>query len=263
MAQKILFGSEQLAMVLVPLVRFCLRHAFPLQEIVSTLKVVYVKATIEEMRAAGEKVNMSRVSMRTGVHVKDVKRIVHDGTALHRPESPLRKVIGQWEQDPRFLTKSRKPRVLPQSKGEHSFSDLVQSVSKSLHPPLVLRELQRGGYVQITQKGVRLVDPYHRTTADSGELLGILVADTEDLMLAVEENIAEADTIENLHVRTSYDNIHQESIPKVRRWILIEGSKFHKRIRDFLSKHDKDLNPQLKGEGGAKIVVGSFSRTEH
>jgi hypothetical protein len=61
-----------------------------------------------------------------------------------------------------------------------------------------------------------------------------------------------------LHARTEFDNISRAKLAELRQWVLNEGTAFHGRVRERLSKFDCDLNPDLE-DGGGKIVVGAFS----
>ncbi len=53
-----------------------------------------------------------------------------------------------------------------------------------------------------------------------------------------------------------------EALEEIRRWSAREGSAFHERARNFLSKYDRDLNPKLGGTGTYRVAIGSFSVIE-
>jgi hypothetical protein len=96
---------------------------------------------------------------------------------------------------------------------------------------------------------------------DPAAVLEMLGEDTDDLFMAVEHNAFRKDDAEplNHHLKTEYRNVPQESLDEIRRWCMREGSAFHERARNFLSKFDRDLNPDLQGTGVYRVVVGSFS----
>ena len=80
------------------------------------------------------------------------------------------------------------------------------------------------------------------------------------ILLDPNKNLTTAEPIPNLHIATRYDNIVVEAVPEMRRWILSQGAEFHARLRNYLSRYDKDFNPALYDrQAGAKVVVGSFS----
>lgn len=136
------------------------------------------------------------------------------------------------------------------------------SVSRELNPATVLYELERSGTIRITPRGAALVSQVFLFKEDPGAALKQLGDDADDLVMAVEENLfGEQDTL-HLHIRTEYDNLLRDKLPSLKEWILKQGSLFHRKVREYVSKHDLDLNPALKGEGGGKLSVTSFSKTE-
>lgn len=59
---------------------------------------------------------------------------------------------------------------------------------------------------------------------------------------------------------TEYDNVCLDELPKVKEWLLKEGTKFHKKARDFISKYDLDVTPNDKKIGGGHVFLGAFGR---
>ena len=78
------------------------------------------------------------------------------------------------------------------------------------------------------------------------------------ILSSVDENLKN-NNINQLHLTTFYDNIEEESIPKIKKWLLVKGSEIHKECREYISNFDKDLNSKLKGEGGGKVTFTTFS----
>lgn len=250
-----------LQILLRPIARFCLRHSLNIQNITEILKVVLLDVAAEEMVAEGEKVNISRLSVMTGLHRRDVMRIYRDKNVTTELQGLLSKVIGQWQHDKRFLTESKRPRVLTVDGEDNEFRRLVGSVSNDLHAGTVLFELERTGSVQRTKYGVKLLVRAFVPRRDPVSALQLLAKDTEDLATAVEENVFGDSEVPNLHARTEYDNIRADAIPAITQWLYDEGSAFHKKARYFLAEHDQDLNPDPNvKQSGVKVALGSFSR---
>ncbi|RMD86346.1 MAG: hypothetical protein D6808_03595, partial [Candidatus Dadabacteria bacterium] len=172
------------------------------------------------------------------------------------------RVIGQWQQNKRFLTKSRRPKVLSIDGDDSEFNKLVRSISQDVHPGTVLFELERIGAVERTKNGVKLVARAYVPKHNPKEGFRLLSEDVSDLMLTIEENIFLRDDNPNLHAKTEYDNISEEDVPKIRNWILKEGAILHQKARNFISKFDRDLNPKKKKTKGRRmrVVLGSYSR---
>ncbi|MCB0343871.1 MAG: hypothetical protein KDD66_02075 [Bdellovibrionales bacterium] len=253
--------EESLKRMLRPFVRYCLRGSDTIQYIIKLLKVVYVEIAVEELERAGEKVNMSRLNVMTGVQRADIAKI-------YKKKEPLKpiigdivtRVIGQWTQDQRFCTKDGKPKVLSFAGKNSEFEQLVGLVTTSVGPAAVLFELERADAVEKSKTGLKLT----RTTMKFGKnrvrATAMLGQSVEVLMTASHENgEADLDEAPHLHIRTEYDNVFVKDLPKIRQWLKKEGRKFHKRARDYISKFDKDISDKLEEKAGGKVVLGAFS----
>ena len=59
------------------------------------------------------------------------------------------------------------------------------------------------------------------------------------------------------------EKVQRPALERGVRWLLKEGSSFHRRARVFLAKLDRDFSPEeRKSKGRLRVVVGSFSRSE-
>jgi hypothetical protein len=244
---------ECLRLLLWPIVRYCLRHSHSYQDFINVAKVVFVNAAEEEILKTSPKVNVSRISALTGIYRDDVRRLYKDREShSEQPLSVLGRVIGQWEQDKRFLSSNGKPRALTYQGTKAEFQRLVAAVSKHLNPGTVLFELARIGAVKKTKGMLQLNQKVGALATDPREGFELLSKDVDTLIHAVEENLLEKREVANLHIRTEYDNIFQKDMNKIRKWFVREGKMFHKKARDFLSKYDQDINPDAKENLEAK-----------
>lgn len=257
------YASAALPKLLKPLAKYSIRFGLQFQEIAEQLKKALVDAAVVSLSGEGVNSNISRITLMTGVHRKDVARLINDIEKPVETASLLSRVIGQWRQDPKYQNKLGKPKVLPvQEKDGESFFDLVSSISRELNPATVLSELVRTGAVKKTALGVQLTAPVYVPMGNVKEGLQMLGADADDLFDAVQQNILLAGKFANLHIKTEYDNIPDEALPEIRRWLLKEGTDFQKKVEKFLSGFDKDLNPAMRGSAGAnRVAVASFSVT--
>ncbi|RMG41409.1 MAG: hypothetical protein D6719_08635 [Candidatus Dadabacteria bacterium] len=260
-------GKKRLLLLLeeliVPIARLCLRHSLKLNDIVRVWKHALVRVAQAELIANKEKVSVSRISLMTGVHRQDVTRLREEPVPLAQEKDLISRVLGQWQYDPRFITKSGKPRVLEAEGKDSEFAALVHSVSAEPNPYSVLYEMERSGVVERTPRGVKLKSRIHVASGgDMEEVLRMLAPDVADLSEAVYENLSGEDSIRNLHLRTEFNRVAEESVPEIKNWLLRQGSKFHKKVRDFLAKHDTDLNKKLKSKKTVRVVYGSFSRVD-
>ncbi|MCB0352818.1 MAG: hypothetical protein KDD64_04810 [Bdellovibrionales bacterium] len=249
--------------VLRPIVRLCLRRATTIQDFVRVAKAVFLEVAEEELRLRGDKVNISRLSVLTGIDRKEIMRLNSEGQPeLEEPGSLYGRVMAMWRHSRRFQTKSGAPRVLTLEGDDSEFRELVRLVSASISPGTVLYELEKLGQVQRTKNGLKLLRDAAPLATDhyKGDLL--LGSEIETLSDTIEENVKRDTAVGHHQLRTEYDNILQRELPQIRMWFLEEGKLFHRRVREFLSKFDLDVSPRKNEEkAGAKVVFSSFSWT--
>lgn len=244
-----------------PIARFCLQKAISVQQLTDTAKDVFLEVAADELRRQGEKVNVSRLSVITGLQRRDVMKRYRQEPRTEVVSSLPARVLGQWEQDPRFTTKSGKPRSLTYEGEQSEFHSLIAAVSRDVHPGTVLFQLERSGSVERTKRGVRLIKPEVEVRGDPGEGFLLLSKDLDDLIGAVQENLFGSEAQRNLHARTEYTNVARSAVPEIKRWLLREGTTFHLKVRNFLARYDLDINPRPNEEGNTRVVFGTFSRS--
>lgn len=255
--------SSILEMLMKPIVRYCLRNALSFQDFINSAKLVFVRVAEEEIRKTTAKVNVSRLSVMTGLYRRDVTKIYreHEAPAMQQ-QSILSRILAQWEQDRQFCSKPGVPKALSVSGENSEFKKLVYAVSAHVNAGTILFELERLGSIKRVGDQVRLQNVYHRFEGDRSEGFKILADDLELIIQAAEENIVRKKPIRNLHLRTTFDNIYASDVPTIRRWFVDQGKQFHKRARDFLSQFDKDMNPRSGDEqAGVKVELGAYSFT--
>ncbi|MCI5065331.1 DUF6502 family protein [bacterium] len=250
---------RRLPALLRPIARFCIGRGIKFQDFQEAAKLAFTCEAEEALQREHESVNISRLSVVTGLQRKDIKRL-QSNPPEEGEATLLAKILGQWQGDRRFSTARGKPRVLSIEGAESEFSQLVAAVSKDLKPHTVLFELERIQAVHRSERGIKLLDGALSVTDDVLGGLEFLTEDISDLFHSVEENLFQHLTVPHLHIRTVYDNICVSALPKIRLWILENGSAFHEAARNYISQFDKDLNPKLfHEEGGARVSVGSVS----
>ena len=245
------------------LVRYCLRNGLRLQDIVECSKDVFVQEAARELEKSGEKVTISRVHLISGVHRKDITKLLRSTSKSQLEQSLVVKVMGRWHTDPKYLTKKKEPRMLYFEASDSEFRSLVASVSKELNPTSVLFELERVKAVKRRGPRLQLTTDTYVPSEDLTGILELVTTDSDALFLAVEENLFSVKNVPNLHARTEFDNIRPESLEKIRAWFVREGHLFHRKVRDYLSQFDQDINPDPKFKGrGRRVRLGTFSHIE-
>ncbi len=147
-----------LARILKPLVRLMLEHDIKYTMVLEELKRVYVTVANEEFKLANGEQTDSRITVLTGVHRKDVKRIRSEESGLITKEprrlSLTSQLIALWLKNPDNLDPEGNPTPLPRlmsNGGEHSFEALVAHVSKDIRARPILDEWLNLGLVTLDE----------------------------------------------------------------------------------------------------------------
>jgi hypothetical protein len=146
-----------------PLVRLLLAKGIAYPQLIDLLKGLYVDLAVRDFPVAGKEQTDSRVSLLTGIHRKDVKRLralPADEERVPETVSLGMRLINAWQQPP-FADPDGAPKRLPRlarQGGELSFETLVSSVSKDIRARSVLDEWTRLGIARVDDEdGVRLM----------------------------------------------------------------------------------------------------------
>jgi hypothetical protein len=138
-----------------PLVRLLLLNHVTYPVFCNLLKGIYVEMGVGEFSSGEQRLSDSRLSLLTGIHRKDIKRLRAEPAQEYRPPPSVSlgaRLVAQWTGAGPFLDENGRPLVLARlegSSGAPSFADLVSSVSTDIRPRSVLDEWLRLGIVEI------------------------------------------------------------------------------------------------------------------
>jgi hypothetical protein len=158
-SNKQLAIEEVLVALLVPISSMMLCGRVGINQFVSAAKHAYVKAAISDVLPLGSRVNVSRLSVTTGLTRKEVAQIVNavDGVSPQlktTKEQRAMRVLRGWCADPRFQLRNGQPAELPLRGGKRAFAQLVKLYGGDVTPLAVLRELERMNAVASTKEGL-------------------------------------------------------------------------------------------------------------
>ena len=255
--------NKCLVLMLAPFVRLAIRHGLAWRQFYEICRSLYVQEAKEHLKQSGSKVNMMRVSALTGLRREEVKKHFEVNHSPKNFQTVGEKVVGRWMTSKEFLTKSGEPRVLSCKGSNSEFHRLVREVSKNHSPESVKTQLLTTSIVRETKRGLQMITSGYFPEGDPVECLQMLGLDVNDLAYAVQENLFENPELRNLHSTTEYDTLPAEEEEKVRRWLLEEGARFHKRARRFFADLDDglDRNKVDDGQKRIKVIISTFSRT--
>lgn len=146
---------EALQRLLRPLIRLLLAKQITYPYLISLLKPLFVEVAATEFPLQGKQQTDSRLSLLTGVHRKDIRRILDESREESVPPANISlgaRLIARWNGETEYLDAEARPIPLPrlaQADGSPSYERLVTEESKDIRPRAVLDEWLRLGLVEI------------------------------------------------------------------------------------------------------------------
>lgn len=151
--------AKALVLILKPLVKILIGHNITYVGIQSLLKKAYVQVAEADFSLPDKKQTDSRISLLTGIHRGDVKRI-RESSQDPTFEKELKASLGAqlmavWLSNPKYSDENGNPMALFKNTndGKPSFEELVLSVSKDKHPRSVLDDWVNQGLIFALEDG--------------------------------------------------------------------------------------------------------------
>lgn len=144
--------------ILSPLVRLMLAHGITYQFASEILKQSLVESVDQEFRLKGEPTSDSRISLLSGIHRKDVKRLrqpLADDIDIPPSVSMGSRLVALWLSKAPFVDENDQPRPLPRLRsagGDTSFENLARQVSTDIRSRVILDELLRTEVVHMDEE---------------------------------------------------------------------------------------------------------------
>lgn len=221
-----------LRQVLYPLVKLTLTKGVTYPQFQELLKSVFVEVAEKEFRLPGKEQTDSRISLLSGLHRKDVKRLRTQPTteeSVTRRSIPLgAQVVSRWSGDSDYLDSDGLPRPIPRLGNDPdsvSFEQLVASISKDIRPRALLDEWLRQGIVEKTEDemvSLKLDAFIPQTGID--EKLFYLGNNLHDHAAAATHNIC-ADGPPLLERSVHYNGITSDTISSLQKMTEAKGMK--------------------------------------
>lgn len=155
-SKKQLLIASAMKRVLKPFIKLMLANDLSYTFAIDLLKTLFVEVSDTEFMIDGKRPTDTRISLISGVHRKDVRRLreysPEVGEVVPENISLGSQIMALWNSDSKYLNKEGIPKALPRlaSAGEtESFESLVRSVSTDIHPRAVLDEWLRLGFATV------------------------------------------------------------------------------------------------------------------
>lgn len=202
-----------------PLVAWLIRSGVGYAEFVAALKPVFLAQAQEELLQQGEKVTDSAVSLRSGLHRKDVRafrataaasmaQVKADGTTWGKP-SASNQVATRWLGDAQY------PDRLPLTGEGPTFDALARATSKDVHPRAVLQDMVRLGVAVEEDGHVHLLRHAFVPDAKHQEARQLMAGSVADHLQAGVHNLSKQSQRKFLEQSVFADGLSEESMQKL------------------------------------------------
>jgi hypothetical protein len=246
-----------------PLVRILLRNGIPYAAFADLAKRAYVDVADKDFGVAGRKQTNSRIATITGLSRKEVQRlkIIEDSensTLTERYNRAARVVFG-WVHDKKYSDSNGGTASLAFDGVGITFSSLVKDYSGDVPPRAILDELLQVGVVQRQEDGqIRLLSRAYIPTKSETAKLRILGTDVYGLISTIDNNIHSLRDKPFFQRKVFYDNLPVEAAEELQELIADRGQKFLEFLDEWISAHDRDVNPSMQGTGRKAAGIGVY-----
>jgi len=239
-----------------PLARLLLRHGVAYPAFAAAAKQVFLEAALQELQRTGKKQTDSALSLLSGVHRRDVRKLGQlDGAriAVEEPMNMASQVMSRWLTDSAYLDEDAQPQQIARER----FDALVQAISSDVRPRAVLDELVRLGMAVEDDGGVRLLAPGFVPRHGFAEMAALLGDNLHDHAAAAGANIdGDANYLEQgIFVdQLTADSVQRLHLASARAW----RQAFRSVMREAQERFDHDQRHASADERTHRARFGGY-----
>lgn len=250
--------------ILRPLVYLLLKSRIIFPQLAETLKKVYVEVAEEKFKLPEKELTESRLSLITGIHRKDIKRL---RTNEHTDNTTPQKIdigarmVSLWISNPAYLDKDKKPKALP-LKGKHktspSFTKLVYEICKQdIRPRVVLDDWLNLGIITLQNDIVTLNTQAFVAKTGADEKAFFLGHNISDHLSAAASNLVnEAPPFFERCIY--YDGLSNDSIKQLEALVEDKGMETILEINRLAMKLKKKDSSSQNPDNNKRINIGLY-----
>jgi hypothetical protein len=187
--------------VLKPFIRFLMQKEIVYTSFQDLVKSTYVEVAIETAQIDNKRLTDSRLSLVTGIHRKEIKRI-REAIEQKRPpcQSELQASLGaavmaKWLSHPDYSTDDHQTKPIPLKGEPPSFEALVYSISKDKHFRSLLDDWQTQDIISLHDDEVKLLKQGFVPSKDEDEKLFFAGKNAGALLNTIQHNLSNQDNL--------------------------------------------------------------------
>lgn len=218
--------------VMRPFVRLMMHSGITFPVVADTLRKLFIDVAVNEILTDPKTRTDSRISLLTGVHRKEIKRLRQlpaDASAEPDVITLAAQVVGRWLGTPGYVDSLGRPLPLSRfaaSGAAPSFDSLIESITSDIRPRAVLDDLIDHGIVTIdSDDRVRLTEDAFIPRPGGEEQLFYFARNLHDHIAAAVANVSAADAPPYLNRSVHYDRLTPAQAASLKAVARIEATK--------------------------------------
>lgn len=249
--------------VLRPLARLLLARGVSYPTLEELLKSVLVEAAAGPRAGSPARGTVSRVSAATGLHRRDVTRLLHQESAPPPMRvAPVMELFARWSADPAMRDAEGRVLPLPRTGPAPSFEALALGVTQNVHPRSLLDELVRLRLASLdtATDEVRLQADAFVPRGDGDAMLDFLGANVGDHLGAAVSNVL-ADGRRHFDQAIFANHLSEESLAEFQRQVTEQWRRMQSQMVPVLER----LIAEDRGAGrrrNRRVRIGLYSFTD-
>jgi hypothetical protein len=254
--------QQALERLLWPLAQLAVAKGVPYAVIDETLRGAFVAMAHTAHPDLPAHRRASRISAATGLHRREVTRLLDQARAPQRPapaRSPAATLFARWRADKRYRTRGGAPRALPRVGPAPSFESLAQEVTRDVHPRTLLQELLRLKLARLDPESdvVTLTEELFMPHGDTPRMVGYLGANVGDHLQAAVDNVLGREPT-HFEQAIAADGLSAESLAQVRPLLLEHWRRLAGELVPLLDGLIVKDAAQAPGRNGHRLRLGLF-----
>jgi hypothetical protein len=250
--------------LLLPVVRFLLKHGVTWNEFGELSKEAYVKVAREDYGIQGRPTNNSRVAMLTGLSRREVAR-VRDGLLNGKEHvsalqgNQISRVLTGWHLDEEFTDENGQPKDLPATGPTGSLSVLLKRYAGDLPHGAIRKEMQQRGLIEELDNGhLRVLKRDFVYSELDPEIVRLLGLALHDHAATLEHNLDPArPSARRFEAIANNDRITPRAFNTFQKLVESRGLAFLEDIDAWLSEHEIESKEDNDAES-VRLGVGVY-----
>jgi len=249
-----------------PITRLLIRFGITYGQFSEISKIAFVVEANREKDTNGRPLNASRISVKTGISRKEVRRIRElklsssrsaawvDGSAVPA------QLLHLWYTDPKYVDAAGAPLQLPMLGPSPSFAELVRSVSGDVPLGAVRAELKQAGAIEEMSDGtVQVLKQYYVPGNFDEKALTAIVGSLFTLAATTEHNANPARVTPGYLQRFAYSHsLQDEAVDQFRRWSRIQATDFIESMDRWLGANEPAESTKAERSSNQIVGVGVY-----